>query len=72
MGKYQDLVVKEGATPKIEADRLGGWPSVAAAYRELSPDMTYGAFYARIRAGKSAVEAGTMPRTNRGRPRKQV
>jgi hypothetical protein len=45
---------------------------LAAAYRELSPDVTFGGFRARVVGGKNVIEAATMPRSNRGRPRKIV
>ena len=70
MSKFKDLVTKEQKGPKINQEQLGGWESVAQAYRELDPDVTYAAFRARIMSGKSAIEAGTMPRSMRGRPRK--
>lgn len=73
MSKYGDLVAKERKGPKLDQSQLGGWATIAAAYRELDPDVTYAAFRARIvNGGKSVVEAGTMPRSPRGRPRKIV
>jgi len=72
MSKFKDLVAKEERVPKINKEQLGGWESLAAAYRELDPDVTYAAFRARVVAGKSVVEAGTMNRSLRGRPRKIV
>lgn len=71
MGKFNDMVVKEQKGPKINADQLGGWPSLAAAYKELDPGVTYAAFRHRVLTGKSVIEAGTMPRSPRGRPPKQ-
>lgn len=68
MSKYKDLVTEEARVPKIDKERLGGWSSVAEAYREMRPDVSYGAFRSRILNGKSVVEAGTMPRSPRGRP----
>lgn len=68
MSKFNDLVGKERKGPKISTDQLGGWPSLAAAYRELDPGVSYQAFRARVLAGKSVIEAGTMPRSKRGRP----
>ena len=72
MSNFKDLVAKEQKGPKLTEDQLAGWPTIAAAYREMSPDITYHAFRARIMTGMSAIEAGTAPRSNRGRPRKQV
>jgi hypothetical protein len=72
MGKFRDLVVEQQRTPKIDKGQLGGWASLSAAYRELSPDVTFGGFRARVAGGKSVIEAATMPRSSRGRPRKIV
>lgn len=72
MGKFRDLVAEQQKVPKIDKGQLGGWESLAAAYRELDPGVTYAAFRARVLSGKSVVEAGTMLRSNRGRPRKIV
>jgi hypothetical protein len=69
MGTFNDLMNKVKKNPRIKKDQLAGWGSVAAAYRQLDPDVTYGAFRARLLAGKSVVEAGTMVRSSRGRPR---
>jgi hypothetical protein len=54
--------------PKISPEQLAGWPTLAQAYRELQPGVTYHAFRARVLSGKSVVEAGTMPRSRAGRP----
>lgn len=72
MGKFRDLVVEQQRAPKLDKTQLGGWESLSAAYRELSPDVSFGGFRARVLAGKSVIEAATMPRSNRGRPRKIV
>jgi hypothetical protein len=72
MSKYKDLVAEEKKGPKISQDQLGGWENLAQAYRELDPDVTYAAFRSRVLSGKSVIEAGTMPRSPRGRPRKIV
>jgi hypothetical protein len=70
MAKYRELV--EEAENKTKAKvQTDGWPSLAAAYRELQPNVSYAAFRARVLQGKSVVEAGTMPRSPRGRPSKQ-
>jgi hypothetical protein len=67
--KYNDLMGAATRTPKIDKGQLDGWGTIAAAYKELAPDVTYAAFRARILSGKSVVEAGTMTRSPRGRPR---
>lgn len=72
MGKFKDLVAKEEKGPKFDKSQLGGWESLAQAYRELDPNVSYAAFRARVVGGKSVLEAGTMPKSPRGRPRKQV
>lgn len=71
MGMFKDLMREQTKVAKIDKDQLGGWSSLAAAYRELDPDVTYAAFRARVLAGKNVIEAGTMTRSPRGRPRKQ-
>ena len=65
MSKYDDLMATQARKPR-QAD-LGGWASLASAYRELSPNVSYAAFRARVASGKSVIEAGTMPRSPRGR-----
>lgn len=73
MSKYDDEIkVQKLRQPRISRDQLGGWDNLKQAYRELDPDVTYEAFRHRVLTGRSVVEAGTMPRSNRGRPRKIV
>lgn len=68
--KYSEMMGAQTRTPKIDKGQLDGWGTIAAAYKELQPDVTYAAFRARILSGKSVVEAGTMVKSPRGRPRK--
>lgn len=68
MGKFEDLVGEQQKIPKIDKATLGGWPTLAQAYRELDPGVSYQAFRYRVLQGKSVIEAGTMPRSKAGRP----
>lgn len=69
MSQYNKLLTDQKG-PKIKDQaKLSGWPSVAAAYKELQPNVSYTGFRARIQRGMSVLEAGTAPRSNRGRPR---
>jgi hypothetical protein len=68
MTKYRELTAGQVAGPRISKEQLGGWETLAQAYRELQPSLSYNGFRARVLSGKSVIEAGTIARSNRGRP----
>ena len=50
--------------------RLGKYRSLRAAYMDLKPDVTYLAFYKRVKGGMS-LEAAAAPRSKLGRRRRR-
>lgn len=55
-------------TPRVTKEQLGGFASIREAYNEMEPNVSYHGFRQRIVAGKNVLEAGTAPRSTRGRP----
>lgn len=49
--------------------RFGAYRSLRAAYLDLKPNMTYLAFYKRVKNGMSLEEAATLDRQKGGRQR---
>lgn len=49
---------------------LGGYGTLKQAHRELAPEVGYHGFRSRVLGGMSILEAGTAPKSPRGRPRK--
>lgn len=45
-----------------------GYTSLKQAHKDMAPDISYHGFRSRVAAGASLVEAGTAPRSARGRP----
>lgn len=50
--------------------RFGPYRSLRAAYMDLKPDMTYIAYYKRVKAGMDPYEAATLVRQKAGRVRR--
>lgn len=50
--------------------RLDGYRSLRSAYLALKPNMTYLAFYKRVKGGMSLADAATQERQKGGRVRK--
>lgn len=58
-------------TPEPPEINLGGFTSLKNAHKEMAPKVGYHGFRDRVlRQGMSVLEAGTAPKSNRGRPRK--
>lgn len=51
--------------------RIGNYRSLRHAYLELKPDMTYLAFYKRVKGGMTPEQAATATKSKTGRPRRR-
>jgi hypothetical protein len=50
--------------------RFGAYRSLRAAYMDLKPNMTYLAFYKRVKGGMDPLEAAKLERQKGGRVRR--
>lgn len=51
--------------------RVGNYRSLRQMYLDLKPEITYLAFYKRVKGGMDPYEAARLPRQKGGRPRKR-
>lgn len=56
-------------SPRKSNMKHGKYRSLRSMYLALKPDMTYLAFYKRVKAGMNPDEAASLPKANRGRRR---
>jgi len=57
-------------SPRKSNMRFGQYRSLRAAYLDLKPDITYLAFYKRVKGGMDPLEAAKLGRQRGGRARK--
>lgn len=57
-------------SPRKSNMRSEKYRSLRAAYLDLKPDMTYHAFYKRVKGGMAVEEAATLVRQKGGRVRR--
>jgi hypothetical protein len=57
-------------SPRKSNMRFGAYRSLRAAYMDLKPNMTYIAYYKRVKAGMDPIEAATLVRQKAGRVRR--
>lgn len=58
-------------SPRKSNMRFGYYRSLRHAYMDLKPDMTYLAFYKRVKRGMSPEDAAKTARSKTGRPRRR-
>lgn len=58
-------------SPRKSNMRFGNYRSLRHAYLDLKPNMTYLAFYKRVKGGMTPIEAATVNKNNTGRPRRR-
>ena len=56
-------------SPRKSNMKHGTYRSLRSMYLALKPDMTYIAFYKRVKGGMSPEDAAAAPKSNRGRRR---
>lgn len=57
-------------SPRKSNMRFGKYRSLRAAYLDLKPDMTYIAYYKRVKGGMDPIEAAKLVRQKAGRVRR--
>lgn len=57
-------------SPRKSNMRFGAYRSLRAAYMDLKPNMTYIAYYKRVKGGMDPIEAAKLGRQKAGRVRR--